>query len=176
MEVPVEKRPTWDAHFMSFAKLCEDMSTCCRKKVGAVVVRDKQILSTGFNGVGSGEKHCHEVWEEVFERETDAGTWQGYLQSDVFDEMHREWTLDHEVHAEANALTQCMDRGIRMVNATLYTTWSPCIDCARMIVESRIRRVVYSNEYVRDFYQTEALFAEKRIAFVRCDPVDRVTI
>ena len=119
-------RVSWDVYFMNIARQVATRATCERKHVGAVIVRDKTILSTGYNGSIRGLPHCDEV---------------GHMLED-----------DHcvrTVHAEANAICQAARNGVRIEGADIYTTASPCWNCFRLIANSSIRRVCYG-EFYRD--------------------------
>jgi dCMP deaminase len=119
-------RVSWDRYFMNLAVQAATRSTCPRKSVGAVIVRDKTILSTGYNGSIRGAPHCTEV---------------GCLMEN-----------DHcirTVHAEANALVQAARQGTRLEDAQIYVTASPCFDCFKLIVNSGIRSI-YFGEFYRD--------------------------
>ncbi len=117
-------RTKWDEYFMNIAQVAATRSTCDRKHVGAVIVRDRQILSTGYNGSIRGLPHCDDV---------------GHL----MDNGH----CIRTVHAEANAIVQAAKRGIEIHGATIYTTASPCWDCFKLIAQAGIVRIVYGEFY-----------------------------
>ncbi|HEY1904426.1 MAG TPA: dCMP deaminase family protein [Myxococcaceae bacterium] len=119
-------RSSWDQYFMDIAKQVATRATCDRKHVGAVVVRDRTILSTGYNGSIRGLPHCDEV---------------GHM----MENGHCVAT----VHAEANAILQAAKNGVRIDGATLYTTASPCWPCFKLIANSGCVRIVYG-EFYRD--------------------------
>jgi len=119
-------RSSWDQYFMDIAKQVATRATCDRKHVGAVVVRDRTILSTGYNGSIRGMPHCDEV---------------GHM----MENGHCVAT----VHAEANAILQAAKNGVRIDGATLYTTASPCWPCFKLIANSGCVRIVYG-EFYRD--------------------------
>ena len=119
-------RVSWERYFMNLAIQAATRSTCPRKSVGAVIVRDKSVLSTGYNGSIRGAPHCTEV---------------GCLMEN-----------DHcvrTVHAEANALVQAARNGIRLEDAEIYVTASPCFNCFKLIVNAGIRTIQYG-EFYRD--------------------------
>ena len=128
-------RVSWDRYFMNLAVQAATRSTCPRKSVGAVVVRDKAILATGYNGSIRGLAHCTEV---------------GCL----MDNGHCVRT----VHAEANAILQAARHGVRIEGADIYVTASPCWDCFKLIANAGIARVLYG-----EFYRDERIrqFAEE---------------
>ena len=119
-------RVSWERYFMNLAIQAATRSTCPRKHVGAVIVRDKTILSTGYNGSVRGAPHC-----------TEAGC--------LMENDHCVRT----VHAEANALVQAAHHGVRLEGAEIYVTASPCFNCFKLIVNAGIRSVHYG-EFYRD--------------------------
>jgi dCMP deaminase len=121
-----QKRASWDEYFMNIAREVASRATCDRKHVGAVLVRDKTILSTGYNGSIRGLPHCSEV---------------GHMMEDG----HCVAT----VHAEANAIIQAAKNGVAIEGATIYTTASPCWPCFKLIANSGCRRIVFG-EFYRD--------------------------
>ncbi len=125
-------RPTLDEYFMEIAKVVAKRSTCLRQKVGAVIVKDKRILATGYNGAPSGLPHCDEV---------------GCLREKLKIPSGERQELCRGVHAEQNAIIQAAKFGISVDGATLYSTHCPCIVCAKIIINAGIKRVVYGREY-----------------------------
>jgi dCMP deaminase len=120
------QRTDWDSYFMEIAKVVSSRATCDRKHVGAVLVRDRIILSTGYNGSIRGMPHCDEV---------------GHMMEDG----HCVATI----HAEANAILQSARTGASIEGATIYTTASPCWPCFKLIANAGIQRIVYG-EFYRD--------------------------
>ena len=120
------KRAGWDEYFMNVAKVVSSRSTCDRKFVGAVIVRDKTILSTGYNGSIRGLEHCDEAGH-------------------IMENGHCVATI----HAEANAILQAAKNGASINNSTFYTTASPCWPCFKMIANTGIKRICYG-EFYRD--------------------------
>src|SRR5574342_817550 len=118
------QRVPWDVYFMNSAQVVSSRSTCPRKYVGAVIVRDKTILSTGYNGSIRGMPHCDEAGH-LMENGHCVGT----------------------VHAEANAIIQAAKNGVRIENAELYTTASPCWSCFKLIANAGIREIYYGEFY-----------------------------
>lgn len=110
-----------DKRYLRMARIWSENSYCTRRKVGALIVKDKMIISDGYNGTPSG-------FENVCELED--GTTKGYV-----------------LHAEANAITKIAKSGNSSLGATLYVTASPCLECAKLIIQSGIKRVVYSEKY-----------------------------
>ncbi len=117
-------RPDWDTYFMKIARDVAARSTCDRADVGAVLVREKRILTTGFNGSPSGQPHCDEA---------------GHLMVDGH--------CVRTIHAEANAIIQAALHGVSSKGATVYVTHFPCLSCAKMLINAGIVRVVYATQY-----------------------------
>lgn len=126
-------RPSWDEYFMEIARVVASRSTCPRRQVGAVVVRDRRLLSSGYNGAPSGLPHCTEM---------------GCLLVSVRigDEPPRE-SCQRAAHAEANAIAQAALHGVSTQNATLYCTDSPCTNCAKLLINAGVIRLVFVGEY-----------------------------
>lgn len=123
--------------FMNFAYNFSQLSTCSRLKVGAVIVKDNRIISCGYNGTPSSFENCNDHFSEK------------EINSDNFSELHREFSK-YEIHAEMNAILFAAKNGISCDGADLYTTISPCIDCAKAIIASKIKNVYYYKKYDRD--------------------------
>ena len=120
------QRVSWHQYFMKIAREVASRSTCDRKKIGAVIVRDKNILSTGYNGSIRGLPHCDEVGHDL--------------------------ENDHcvrTIHAEANAIIQAAKNGVRIDGASIYTTASPCWNCFKLIANAGIKKIYYG-EFYRD--------------------------
>lgn len=131
-----ENRKTWDEYFIAIAKLVSERSTCLRRKVGAILVRDKRILCTGYNGAPHGLPHCAQV---------------GCLRDKLKIPEGERIEICRGIHAEQNALVQAAAFGINVSGATLYCTHSPCITCSKMLINAGIREFVIANEYPDDF-------------------------
>lgn len=125
-------RPTPDEYFLNISKVVATRSTCLRHKVGSVIVKDRRILATGYNGAPSGMAHCLDIG---CIRETE------HIPSGTQHEKCR------AVHSEQNAIIQAAVHGVSIDGATLYCTHQPCILCAKMIINSGIKRVVYGESY-----------------------------
>jgi dCMP deaminase len=127
-----EKRPraSWDEYFMNIAREVATRSTCDRKHVGAVLVRDKCILATGYNGSIRGVPHCDEV---------------GHMMEDGH--------CVRTVHAEANAIVQAAKNGVRIDGASIYVTASPCWSCFRLIANAGVTRIAFG-----EFYRDQRIF------------------
>ena len=128
-------RPAWDPYFMEIAALVAKRSTCLRRAVGAVLVKDKRILATGYNGAPSGIKHCIEV---------------GCLRESLQVASGERHELCRGLHGEENALLQAARYGIKIEGATLYTTHVPCVMCTKMIINCGVERIVASAPYPDD--------------------------
>ncbi|HIP25683.1 MAG TPA: cytidine deaminase [Archaeoglobus profundus] len=125
-------RPSWDEYFMELAKVVAKRSTCIRQKVGAIIVKDKRILATGYNGAPSGMDHCLDI---------------GCLREELKVPSGERQELCRGLHAEQNAIIQAAKFGISIEGSILYTTHCPCITCAKMIINAGIKKVVYGKEY-----------------------------
>jgi dCMP deaminase len=125
-------RLSWDDYFMEITELVSHRSTCLRRRVGALLVRDRQILASGYNGAPSGLPHCEEVG---CVRDT-----QGIPSG----ERHE---LCRGLHAEQNAIIQAANHGVSVRGSTLYTTTHPCVICTKMIINAGVQRVVYGEGY-----------------------------
>ena len=125
-------RPTWDEYFMDIARLVASRSTCLRRQVGAVMVKDKNILATGYNGTPSGIRHCSEV---------------GCLRQQLNVPSGERHELCRGLHAEQNAIIQAAKHGVNIDGATLYCTHSPCIICSKMLINSGVQRIVCCDGY-----------------------------
>lgn len=120
-------RPDWDTYFMTIAHDVAARSTCDRALVGAVLVREKRILTTGFNGSPTGLPHCDDV---------------GHLMVDGH--------CVRTIHAEANSIIQAALHGVSTKGATCYVTHMPCLSCAKMLINAGIVRIVYHKDYRQD--------------------------
>lgn len=125
-------RPDWDHYFMNIAKVVSTRGNCCRRQVAAVIVRDQRIVSTGYNGTPRGVQNCCEGGCARCAGDAPSGVSLGECVC---------------CHAEENAITQAAYHGIALRGATLYSTLSPCLMCAKMIINAGIQEVVYENEY-----------------------------
>ena len=126
------KRPTWDEYFMKITHLVSERSTCLRRKVGAVIVKDKRIISTGYNGAPRGLAHCLEI---------------GCMREQLGIPSGERHEMCRGAHAEQNAIIQAASSGIGMKGATMYCTTAPCSTCAKMIINAGIERLVLGGRY-----------------------------
>ena len=127
-----DPRPSWDEYFMALANVVASRSNCPRRHVGAVIVKNRHILSTGYNGTPYNVKNCFEGGCPRCSGETKSGT-------------HLDECLC--VHAEQNAICQAAFHGSAVKGATIYVTISPCLTCAKLIVNAGIEEVVYGGDY-----------------------------
>jgi len=148
-------RPSWDEYFMLMAKLASTRSTCLAFPVGAVIVKDRQVLATGYNGSPSGSAHC---------------TAQGYCYEGLSSCDASKTLPSRAVHAEANAIAQAARHGIATQGATIYVTLEPCIACLKLIISAGIREVFYETDFnsgnkllVRDAFVADNLVTLKQM-------------
>lgn len=125
-------RPEWDEYFIAIAHLVATRSTCIRRRVGAVLVKDKRILATGYNGAPTGIAHCTEE------------TCLRNVKNIPSGQMHE---LCRGLHAEQNVIIQAALYGVSTKSSTLYCTHKPCILCVKMLINAGIVRIVYENPY-----------------------------
>ncbi len=135
----VALRPSWDEYFVTITEQVSQRSTCMRRQTGSVIVRDRRILATGYNGAPSGLAHCEEV---------------GCLRQELGLSSGSHHELCRGLHAEQNAMLQAALYGVRIEGATIYTTHQPCVLCAKMLVNAGIRRVVYRDPYPDELAQS----------------------
>ncbi len=135
-------RPDTDEYFLKIASVVAERSTCRRHHVGAVAVKNKHILATGYNGAAAGLKDCLEL---------------GCLRDDMNIESGTRHEICRAIHAEQNVIIQAALHGVSLENATIYVTHTPCILCAKMLTNAQIKRFVsfgkYADEAFRDLFQ-----------------------
>lgn len=143
-----DRRASWDEYFMAIARVVATRSTCDRKHVGAVIVRDKMILATGYNGSIRGLPHCDD---------------EGHMMEDGH--------CVRTIHAEANAIVQAARNGMRLERADIYVSASPCFGCFKMIANAGLSRIVYG-----EFYRDERIFNLSRDLGIALEhlPVEKV--
>ncbi len=141
-------RPGLDEYFLKIASVVAERSTCKRHHVGAVAVRDKHILSTGYNGAAAGVSDCLEL---------------GCLRDELKIPSGTRHEICRGIHAEQNAIIQASLHGVSLEGATLYCTHTPCILCAKMLANARIKRFVTFGKYADDSFLE--LFKETGIKF-----------
>jgi dCMP deaminase len=128
----VRGRPNWDYYFMEFAELARSRATCIRRAVGAVIVKDRHVLATGYNGAPKGLAHAEEV---------------GCLRTQLKIPSGQRHEICRGLHAEQNAIIQAAFHGVAIAGADLYVTTHPCSICSKMIINAGIRRVFYLEGY-----------------------------
>jgi dCMP deaminase len=126
------KRPSWDEYFIDIARLISMRSTCLRRKVGAIIVKDRRILATGYNGTPSKIKHCEDI---------------GCLREKLKIPSGERHELCRGLHAEQNVLLQAALYGISVKDSSLYCTNQPCVICAKMLINAGIREIVAAGGY-----------------------------
>jgi dCMP deaminase len=146
----VVRRPSWDEYFLKMAFLVAERSTCLRHHVGAVIVKDRRVLSTGYNGAPTGQKDCLEL---------------GCLRNKLQIPSGTRHEICRAVHAEQNAVIQAALHGVSIDGATVYCTHTPCAICAKILVNAKIKRYVTAGEYKdKEFLE---LFKQGNIEFVK---------
>ena len=125
-------RPNWDEYFMEMAELARTRTTCLRRGVGAVIVKDNRVMATGYNGVPTGIEHCEE---------------RGCLREQMNVPSGKCHELCRGLHAEQNAIVQAAHLGQSIAGGTVYCTNQPCIICAKMIINAGIKRLVVKEGY-----------------------------
>jgi len=128
----MHKRPSWDEYFLEVAELVSKRATCLRRKVGAVLVKDKRILATGYNGAPAGLDHCLEV---------------GCMREKLNIPSGQRHELCRGLHAEQNVLVQAALYGISTKDSFLYVTNQPCIICAKMLINAGIKEIIITAGY-----------------------------
>ncbi len=125
-------RPNWDQYFMEMAELAAKRSTCLRRKVGAVLVKDKRVLATGYNGAPKGLKHCDET---------------GCLRKQKNVPSGQRHEICRGVHAEQNLIAQSALHGVKTEDAVVYCTNQPCVICTKLLINAGIKKIYYKNPY-----------------------------
>src|SRR4030043_136173 len=142
------KRPDLDSYFLKIASVVAERSTCRRHNMGAIAVRDKHILTTGYNGAPAGLKDCLEL---------------GCLRDELGIPSGTRQEICRAIHAEQNVIIQAALHGVSLEGATIYCTHTPCALCAKMLVNARIKRFVSFGKYADDAFKE--LFKEAGIEF-----------
>jgi dCMP deaminase len=151
-----ENRPTWHEYFMMMAKLAATRSTCLAFPVGAVIIKDSQVLATGYNGSPSGSVHC---------------TTQGFCYPGLSSCDASKTLPSRAVHAEANAIAQAAKHGISTQGGSIYVTLEPCISCLKLIISAGIKEVFYETSFnfgdkliVKDLFVEDGLITLHQIS------------
>ena len=145
-------RPSWPEYFMLITKLVAMRSTCVRRAVGAVLVKERRILATGYNGAPAGLKHCEEV---------------GCLRENSSIPSGTRHELCRGLHAEQNVIIQAAFHGISINGAALYCTNKPCIICSKMLINAGIRKIFYLEGY--DDLLSDEMLAEAGLEVMRIE-------
>ncbi|MGI6032891.1 MAG: deoxycytidylate deaminase [Coriobacteriales bacterium] len=148
-----DTRPSWDQYFMEITQQVATRSTCLRRQVGAIIVHNKRIIATGYNGGPSGLKHCLEI---------------GCLREQLGIPSGQQHELCRGIHAEQNAIIQAARYGLPIDGSVLYCTTQPCTQCTKMILNAGITEVVYANGYPDELAQQ--LLDESGIIVRRFEP------
>jgi len=144
------ERPSWNQYFTSITRMVATRSTCLRRHVGAILVKEKRILATGYNGAPAGLKHCIEV---------------GCLREEASIPSGTRHELCRALHAEQNAIVQAAYHGISIAGSTLYCTNKPCVICSKMLINSGIERIFFDKDYDDDL--ADAMLDEAGIEIMR---------
>jgi len=131
-----------DENFINIAQELATASKCVSKQVGAVIVKDGRILSTGYNGTPAGYINCREHWSGEYTKE------------------HHDWSKTYEIHAEMNAIIWAARKGISIEGATIYVTLEPCSECSKNIIASGIKRIVYLRPYEHNHSEVISRFIQ----------------
>ncbi len=150
------QRPSWEEYFMEIAYLVAKRSTCLRRQVGAVVVKSKNILATGYNGVPRGITHCEVT---------------GCLREKLNVPSGERHELCRGLHAEQNAIIQAAYHGTSIAGADLYCTNRPCIICSKMIINAGIEKVYYQDGYSDPL--AEEMIAESGLTLIKMEPKEK---
>jgi dCMP deaminase len=130
----IDERPDWDTYFLRITQLIAQRSTCMRRQVGAVIVKDRRILATGYNGAPNGVPHCFQL----------PG---GCLREAQNIPSGQRQELCRGLHAEQNAILQAAAFGVSLKGSELYCTHQPCVTCAKMLINAGVKRVVFLGSY-----------------------------
>lgn len=145
-------RPSWENYFMGITTLVAMRSTCLRRSVGAIIVKDKRILTTGYNGAPSGIRHCIEV---------------GCLREQLNVASGERHELCRGIHAEQNAIIQAAFHGVSIEDSTLFCTNLPCSICAKMIINAGIKKIYYQSGYADAI--SEDMLQEASVELIKVD-------
>lgn len=152
----MQKRPGWDEYFASITKQVATRATCLMRKVGAIIVKDKRILTTGYNGAPKGVKNC-----------LDRGI---CLREELGIPSGQRHEICRGLHAEQNAIIQAAYHGVNIKDGVIYCTNQPCAQCAKMIINSGIIKIYYFNDYPDELAQE--LLNEAGVELVRLETGD----
>ena len=142
--IRIEGRPSVDETFMMNAIMCSSRSTCIKMCTGSIIVKCGKIISAGYNGSVSGQGHCVDYWHNYYIKNKTHISYDEFILSNEFKELHKEWASVRELHGECNAIIHSTED---LKDSTIYTVHSPCSSCTRQILASKIKRVVYVEDY-----------------------------
>lgn len=148
------KRPSWDEYFMDMAILASSRSTCLRRSVGAVIVKDNRVMATGYNGVPTNITHCAEV---------------GCLREKLNVPSGQRQEICRGLHAEQNAIIQAAYMGVNISGSVIYSTTKPCSICSKMIINAGIKKIIYAEGY--DDPLSEELLKEAKVELIHFERV-----
>jgi dCMP deaminase len=146
-------RPSWHEYFMEITELVSSRATCLRRKVGAVITRDKRILTTGYNGPPDNIVHCDKRG--------------GCLRDKLGIPSGQRMELSRAIHAEQNAIIQAAKMGISIQDSTLYVTTHPCFTCAKMLINAGVKEIIYKEGYPDEF--AKEILKEAGVKVIRFD-------
>jgi len=149
-------RPSWDEYFMKIVDLVKTRSTCLRRQVGALIVKDKRILASGYNGAPAGVSHCDEI---------------GCLRQQLNIPSGERHELCRAIHAEQNAIVQAAYSGTSVRGATMYVSLQPCSLCAKLMINAGITKLVYCGSYPDEL--SLSMLNEAGIELVNFDEVEK---
>ena len=141
------ERPDWDEYFMKMAELASERATCLRRQVGAVLVKDRQILATGYNGAPRDVKHCEQT---------------GCLRQQMNVPSGERHEICRGVHAEQNLVAQAAFHGGKTEGARVYCTNKPCVICAKLLINAGVKTILYKEGYADEF--TDELLDEAGVS------------
>jgi dCMP deaminase len=143
-------RPSWDEYFMKITHDVSERSTCLKRKVGAVIVKDFRILATGYNGAPKNISHCEKA---------------GCLRKELKVPSGQRHELCRGLHAEQNAIIQAAWDGVKIKGAAMYCTFQPCVICAKMMINAGIEKLVYEGDYPDEL--AKKMLKESGITIIR---------
>lgn len=153
----MSQRLSWDHYFLTITRQVAERSTCNRAKVGAVIVRERSILATGYNGAPAGLPHCSEMGCLIYESKTPTGE----LEENCY----------RTIHAEINAIAQAAKNGVSIRDADIYVTHTPCIHCLKVLINTGIKRIFYEKAY--KLHTVEDLLGPAEVLLQKVDLEER---
>lgn len=146
------RRPSWDDYFLEITRATARRSTCLRRKVGCVIVKDKRLLATGYNGAPSGLLHCEEV---------------GCLREKLNIPSGERQEICRGLHAEQNAIIQASIYGVSLKDTILYSTNQPCVTCAKMLIQAGVKKIIFAGDYPDEI--AISLFQDAQIELIKIE-------